>query len=233
MTTKPAGRAVMQRRSKRRPDAPQRGGLQGRLPAVAGRRPGAAVAGRQPPQAAARRHRRQKSVITSSSNFEGRQYSQVNSMARVFDDAFYAYGLDYFERLKAQSWTVGGVTWSDKQKSFRGPPPAMVYPRQGDLRRQHPQGGALRQGHEHRRHHDRGHPALRRPRPDRPAGQGGLQDADRHHPRPDRELAAGAVQAPRRSHRGHRQQRGPHDHHPRQGLRDPRQDRAARSATSS
>ena len=35
----------------------------------------------------------QKSLITSSSNFEGRQYSQVNSMARVFDDAFYAYGL--------------------------------------------------------------------------------------------------------------------------------------------
>ena len=34
-----------------------------------------------------------KSVITSSSNFEGRQYSQVNSLARVFDDAFYAYGL--------------------------------------------------------------------------------------------------------------------------------------------
>ena len=32
-----------------------------------------------------------KSVITSSSNFEGRQYSQVNSMARVFDDALYAW----------------------------------------------------------------------------------------------------------------------------------------------
>ena len=75
----------------------------------------------------------QKSVITSSSNFEGRQYSQVNSLTRVFDDAFYAYGLAYFERLMAQSWTVGGVTWTDKQKSFPGPPPAMVYPRRGDL----------------------------------------------------------------------------------------------------
>ncbi len=75
----------------------------------------------------------QKSLITSSSNFEGRQYSQVNSMTRVFDDAFYAYGLAYFERLMAQSWTVGGVTWKDKQKSFPGPPPAMVYPRHGDL----------------------------------------------------------------------------------------------------
>ena len=75
----------------------------------------------------------QKSVITSSSNFEGRQYSQVNSLTRVFDDAFYAFGLAYFERLMAQSWTVGGVTWKDKQKSFPGPPPAMVYPRHGDL----------------------------------------------------------------------------------------------------
>ena len=74
-----------------------------------------------------------KSVITSSSNFEGRQYSQVNSMARVYDDAFYAFSLDYWQRLKAQSWTVGGVTWSDKQKAYGGPPPAMVYPRRGDL----------------------------------------------------------------------------------------------------
>ncbi len=74
-----------------------------------------------------------KSLITSSSNFEGRQYSQVNSMTRVYDDSFYAYGLQYFQRLRAQSWTVGGVTWSDKQKSFSGPPNAMVYPRHGDL----------------------------------------------------------------------------------------------------
>jgi phosphatidylserine/phosphatidylglycerophosphate/cardiolipin synthase-like enzyme len=74
-----------------------------------------------------------RSVITSSSNFEGRQYSQVNSLTRVFDDAFYAYSLDYWQRLKAQSWTAGGVTWSDKQKSYDGPPPAMVYPRKGDL----------------------------------------------------------------------------------------------------
>ena len=75
----------------------------------------------------------QKSVVTSSSNFEGRQYSQVNSLTRVFDDAFYAYGLAYFQRLMAQSWTVGGVTWKEKQRSYPGPPPAMVYPRKGDL----------------------------------------------------------------------------------------------------
>jgi phosphatidylserine/phosphatidylglycerophosphate/cardiolipin synthase-like enzyme len=74
-----------------------------------------------------------RSVITSSSNFEGRQYSQVNSMARVFDDAFYAYSLEYWQRLRAQSWTAGGVTWTDRQKAFRGPPRAMVYPRKGDL----------------------------------------------------------------------------------------------------
>lgn len=74
-----------------------------------------------------------RSVVTSSSNFEGRQYSQYNSLARVFDDAFYDYGLAYFARLKAQSWTAGGVTWQDRQKRYPGPPPAMVYPRKGDL----------------------------------------------------------------------------------------------------
>ncbi len=74
-----------------------------------------------------------KSVITSSSNFEGRQYSQVNSLTRVYDDSFYSFGLQYFQRLRAQSWSVGGVTWSDKQRSYAGPPSAMVYPRHGDL----------------------------------------------------------------------------------------------------
>ena len=74
-----------------------------------------------------------KSVVTSSSNFEGRQYSQVNSLTRVYDDAFYDFGMQYFQRLRAQSWTVGGVTWSDQQKSYAGPPSAMVYPRHGDL----------------------------------------------------------------------------------------------------
>jgi phosphatidylserine/phosphatidylglycerophosphate/cardiolipin synthase-like enzyme len=74
-----------------------------------------------------------KSVITSSSNFEGRQYSQVNSLTRVYDDRFYAFGMQYFQRLRAQSWTVAGVRWTDKKKSFRGPPNAMVYPRHGDL----------------------------------------------------------------------------------------------------
>ncbi|QIG41523.1 hypothetical protein G5V58_00940 [Nocardioides anomalus] len=75
----------------------------------------------------------QRSVVTSSSNFEGRQYSQVNSLARVTDDGYYAFALDYFQRLRAQSWTVGGQTWGDAQKTYAGPPAAMVYPRKGDI----------------------------------------------------------------------------------------------------
>lgn len=74
-----------------------------------------------------------KSLVTSSSNFEGRQYTQYNSLARVFDDAFYAYGMKYFKRLKAQTWTVGGKRWTDKHKTYAGSPQAMVYPRKGDL----------------------------------------------------------------------------------------------------
>ena len=74
-----------------------------------------------------------KSVITSSSNFEGRQYSQVNSLTRVYDDALYGWAMDYWQRLRNQSWTAGGVTWTDKLKSYSGKPSAMVYPRHGDL----------------------------------------------------------------------------------------------------
>jgi hypothetical protein len=74
-----------------------------------------------------------RSVITSSTNFEGRQYTQYNSLARVYDDAFYDYGLGYFKRLKAQSWVVGGKRWADADRTFAGPPRAMVYPRRGDL----------------------------------------------------------------------------------------------------
>ena len=67
-----------------------------------------------------------RSVITSSTNFEGRQYTQYNSLARVYDDAFYAYGLSYFARLKAQRWEVGGKRWADADKTYAGPPRAMV-----------------------------------------------------------------------------------------------------------
>ena len=133
MTTKPAGRSVMSQIENGDPAPGNVVVCKGAcLPWRAG--------GPAPPSQDVNHHKLlladiggRKSVITSSSNFEGRQYSQVNSMARVFDDAFYAFSLDYWQRLKAQSWTVGGVTWRDKQKAYRGPPPAMVYPRRGDL----------------------------------------------------------------------------------------------------
>ena len=75
----------------------------------------------------------QQSVVTSSSNFEGRQYSQYNSLARVTDPGYYAFASAYFDRLEAQSWTVGGQTWHDAQKAYAGPPRAQVYPRKRDL----------------------------------------------------------------------------------------------------
>lgn len=74
-----------------------------------------------------------RSVITSSTNFEGRQYSQYNSLTRVYDDGLYDFSLGYFQRLLAQSWTLGGQTWKDRQKAYGGPPPAAVYPRRSDL----------------------------------------------------------------------------------------------------
>ncbi len=133
MTTKPAGRSVMSQIEAGDPAPGNVVVCQGACLPWRGRGPA-------PPSQDVNHHKLlladidgQKSVITSSSNFEGRQYSQVNSLTRVFDDAFYAFGLDYWQRLRAQSWTVGGQTWTDKQKAYNGPPPAMVYPRKGDL----------------------------------------------------------------------------------------------------
>lgn len=74
-----------------------------------------------------------KSVITSSSNFEGRQYSQVNSLTRVYDDDLFEFASEYFQRLRAQRWKIGGVAWRNKEKTYAGSPRAMVYPRRGDL----------------------------------------------------------------------------------------------------
>ncbi len=133
MTTKAAGRAVMQQIEAGDPAPGNVVVCKGACLPWSGRGPA-------PPSQDVNHHKLLlaeiggvKSVITSSSNFEGRQYSQVNSLARVFDDGFYAFGLDYWQRLKAQSWTVAGVTWKDAQKTYQGPPPAMVYPRKGDL----------------------------------------------------------------------------------------------------
>jgi phosphatidylserine/phosphatidylglycerophosphate/cardiolipin synthase-like enzyme len=133
MTTKPAGRSVMSQIEAGDPASGNVVVCKGSCLPWRGRGPA-------PPSQDVNHHKLllaeiggRKSVVTSSSNFEGRQYSQVNSLTRVYDDAFYAFSLDYWQRLKAQSWTVGGVTWSDKQKAYPGPPPAMVYPRKGDL----------------------------------------------------------------------------------------------------
>ena len=133
MTTKPAGRSVIQQIEDGDPTANNVVVCQGSCLPWAG-------SGPAPPSQNVNHLKflladigGQKSVITSSSNFEGRQYSQVNSLARVYSDSFYAFGLQYFQRLRAQSWSVSGVTWGDKQKSYAGPPSAMVYPRHGDL----------------------------------------------------------------------------------------------------
>ena len=131
MTTKPAGRAVMQQIEAGDP-------MPGNVVVCKGACLPWSGSGPAPPSQDVNHLKYlladiggQKSVITSSSNFEGRQYSQVNSLARVYEDSFYAFGLQYFERLRAQSWTVGGVTWTDKLKSYSGTPNAMVYPRKG------------------------------------------------------------------------------------------------------
>jgi len=74
-----------------------------------------------------------QSVITSSNNLEKRQYIQYNSLLKIDDPALYAWQLEYFKRLRAQSLTVDGQRWTDAQKAYRGEPPAMVYPRKGAL----------------------------------------------------------------------------------------------------
>jgi phosphatidylserine/phosphatidylglycerophosphate/cardiolipin synthase-like enzyme len=74
-----------------------------------------------------------QSVVTSSNNLEKRQYVQYNSLLKIDDPGLYAWGLQYFKRLQAQSLTVDGNTWTDKQKAYHGTPPAMVYPRKGDI----------------------------------------------------------------------------------------------------
>jgi hypothetical protein len=133
MTTKPAGRAVIQQIEDGDPMAANVVVCKGACLPWAG-------SGPAPPSQDVNHLKYlladiggQKSLVTSSSNFEGRQYSQVNSLTRVYNDNLYAFGLEYFQRLRAQSWTVGGVTWTDKLKSFAGPPSAKVYPRHGDL----------------------------------------------------------------------------------------------------
>ena len=75
-----------------------------------------------------------QSFITSSANLEDRQYRQYNSMLKIDDPGLYAFGLDYFARLEAQSTRAGGTRWGDKDKVWSsGPVTATVYPNRGDL----------------------------------------------------------------------------------------------------
>lgn len=75
-----------------------------------------------------------QSFITSSANLEDRQYRQYNSLLKIDDPGLYAFGLDYFARLQAQSLRVDGRTWGDRQKLWSdGAIAAAVYPRRDDL----------------------------------------------------------------------------------------------------
>lgn len=75
-----------------------------------------------------------QSFITSSANLEDRQYRQYNSFLKVDDPGLFGFGVAYFDRLWAQSLTVGGERWRDKDKQWsKGPITATVYPRRGDL----------------------------------------------------------------------------------------------------
>ena len=62
-----------------------------------------------------------QSFITSSANLEDRQYRQYNSLLKIDDPGLYAFGLDYFARLEAQSTrsagsagTTGSKVWSQR-----------------------------------------------------------------------------------------------------------------------
>ena len=75
-----------------------------------------------------------QSFITSSANLEDRQYRQYNSFIKIDDPGLYAFGLDYFVRLEAQTLKVGSTRWDDRRKLWsKGPLAAAVYPRRSDL----------------------------------------------------------------------------------------------------
>jgi phospholipase D-like protein len=74
----------------------------------------------------------ERSVMTTSLNLEGRQYSQVNSSLRMIDDDVFAFSVKYFKRLRRQN----NGRWDDSDKIHVGGrerPTAVVYPRRKDL----------------------------------------------------------------------------------------------------
>ena len=75
-----------------------------------------------------------QSFITSSANLEDRQYRQYNSFIKIDHPGLHAFGVAYFERLRAQSLRVGGERWDDRAKQWsKGNLTAAVYPRRSDL----------------------------------------------------------------------------------------------------
>jgi hypothetical protein len=75
-----------------------------------------------------------QSFVTSSANLEDRQYRQYNSLLKIDDPGLYAFGLDYFARLEAQSVKAGGSRWSDQRKVWSNDTiTAAVYPNRSDL----------------------------------------------------------------------------------------------------
>lgn len=74
----------------------------------------------------------EKSVATTSANLVSVQLHQFNNMLRIVDDHLYGFALDYFKRLKARSWTVGGDTWTESDKTSADLPRGIVYPRKKD-----------------------------------------------------------------------------------------------------
>ncbi len=75
-----------------------------------------------------------QSFITSSANLEDRQYRQYNSLLKIDDPGLHQFGVDYFNRLQAQSVKVDGQRWDDRRKTWsRGNVTATVYPNRRDL----------------------------------------------------------------------------------------------------
>ncbi len=67
----------------------------------------------------------ERSVVTSSSNLAGLQYRQYNSLLRIVSPKYYRFANAWYDALKAQR--VGKI------KMTLADPPAMLYPRRGDI----------------------------------------------------------------------------------------------------
>jgi phosphatidylserine/phosphatidylglycerophosphate/cardiolipin synthase-like enzyme len=75
----------------------------------------------------------ERSLTSTSSNLARRQFHQYNSLVRITDERLYAFGLEWWKRLRRQSLRADGETWDDRDKYFAGPPAASIHPRRADL----------------------------------------------------------------------------------------------------